>query len=169
MKMLRFRLNKAMEIREHLKTSGVFLLSWRGAKDKYCPSIKVLKQVDLETYMAKLPAQKTKTPLAVPISEFEIGSSMNISLEHKHGGSAYSSVSSYLVLKGVVATPIKTLEELRNGVAYLGAVADTLIRERVIDTAKTVQLKPVFETKSDDKLEMNDMLSSIDGMENSNG
>lgn len=164
-----FLLNKALETRGLLRTSGVFLISWRSSKDKYCPYLKVLKQVDLETYMTKLPAQKAKTPLTVPVSEFEIGSSMNISLEHKHGGSAYSSVTSYLVLKGVVTTPIKTVEELHAGVTYLGAVADKLIKERVIDTARTVHLKPVFETKSDDKLELNDMLSSIDNMEQSNG
>jgi len=136
----------------------IFLLSYMKTKaGDTTIEINVMKTIsEKELPVATKPA-KNRRKLAVPVSGLEVATSLNLSLLHDNGNSAYSSAGSYLVLK--VNKDFTYEDEIETVLHGLGKVADTLVRKRTKATADAVKLKPVNMNRQDKELTIEDMLT----------
>ncbi len=121
-------------------------------------TIKVLKQLTSKDVMAGKKEKETLLPY--PLAEIQVGSQLQLSLIKSDGNSAYSSASSWLIMKAVPDKPFTTQEELDYAVEALGDVADGLIKRRVKAQADTVHLHAIGTEKSDAKLDQDDLFGS---------
>lgn len=119
----------------------------------------VRKRVDLEQYMSGNKKPAKKTPLPEPISEVQVGTQLQLSLHHPDGTNAYSTASSWLVLKASPEIPFKTVERMNGAIEALGEIADDLVKRRVKDQAEVVKLKPAGLHKPDHKLVDDDLMN----------
>jgi len=138
--------------------SCIFLLSFRKTKDgDVKPEINVLKiltEKDITmTTRTKMP--KERRELVTPVNGIEVATSVNLSLLHNDGNTAYSTAGSYLVMK--VDRQFIYEDELESVLTGLGKVADRIVRQRTEATASAVKLRPVT-ARQDHELTTEDLL-----------
>jgi len=116
----------------------------------------VMKRVDLERIMPKSKKPK-KTALPHPVGEVQLGTQIQLSLHHEDGRNAYSTATSWLVMKAVPVEPFENREDIDDAVEALGEIADGLVKSRVETQAGVVKLKPEGLHKPDNKLDKDDL------------
>jgi len=141
------------------KGSCIFLLSFRRTREgDVKPEINVLKiltekDITMATRIDKMP--KTRRKLVSPVHGIEVATSVNLSLLHNDGNTAYSTAGSYLVMK--VDQQFIYEDEIETVLTGLGKVADRIVRQRTEATASAVKLRPVT-ARQDHELTTEDLL-----------
>lgn len=138
--------------------SCIFLLSYQQTKGGDIKSeinvLKVLSEGDIP--VPKKPEGKKRRALVAPVNGIEVATSLNLSLLHENGNSAYSTAGSYVVLK--VDRKFEYEDEIETVLHGLGKLADTLVRKRAKATADAVKLTPVNAYRQDKELSIEDKL-----------
>lgn len=141
------------------KGSCIFLLSFRGTKNgDVKPEINVLKiltekDITMATRTNSMP--KARRKLVSPVHGIEVATSVNLSLLHNDGNTAYSTAGSYVVMK--VDQTFVYEDEIESVLTGLGRVADKIVRQRTEATATAVKLRPVS-SRQDHELTTEDLL-----------
>jgi hypothetical protein len=137
----------------------IFLLSYMSTNaGDVAVEIDLLKTLtDEEITVPEKPMMKDRRKLAATVSGLEVATTLNLSLLHDNGNSAYSTAGSYLVLK--VTKNFDYEDEIETVLHGLGKIADTLVRKRTKATAAAVKLKPINMNRQDKELSIDDMLT----------
>jgi len=139
--------------------SCIFLLSFKmqttGQIKPEINVLKVLTEKDI-TMATRTVTPKKRHKLAAPVKGIEVATSLNLSLLHDNGNTAYSTAGSYVVLK--VDKDFEYEDEIENALIGLGKVADKLVRRRIDATATAVKLTPVNSLRQDKDLTVDDLL-----------
>ena len=137
----------------------IFLLSYLSTNTgDVAVEIDLLKTLtDEEITVLEKSVMKDRRKLAATVSGLEVATTLNLSLLHDNGNSAYSTAGSYLVLK--VTKNFDYEDEIEAVLHGLGKIADTLVRKRTKATAAAVKLKPINMNRQDKELTIDDMLT----------
>lgn len=137
----------------------IFLLSYLSTNTgDVAVEIDLLKTLtDEEITVLEKSVMKDRRKLAATVSGLEVATTLNLSLLHDNGNSAYSTAGSYLVLK--VTKNFDYEDEIEAVLHGLGKTADTLVRKRTKATAAAVKLKPINMNRQDKELTIDDMLT----------